>query len=64
MLWKRLVHGSIVPLLGMTPTPLQLVSEWMPGGDLTEYIGKHPNPDRLGLVSVLPPLLDDPFTPP
>ena len=39
----------------MTSTPLQLVSEWMPGGDLTEYIGKHPETDRPGLVRVFPP---------
>jgi len=51
--WKRLAHPNIVPLLGITPTPLQLVSEWMPGGDLTEYIKSHPDTDRLGLVGVL-----------
>jgi hypothetical protein len=50
--WKRLEHPNIVPFLGITSTPLQLVSVWMPGGDLTEHITKHPNADRLGLVSV------------
>ena len=51
-MWKRLEHKNIVPLLGITSDPLQLVSNWMPGGDLTEYIKKHPDADRLGLVSL------------
>jgi serine/threonine protein kinase len=50
--WKRLNHKNIVPLLGITPTPLQLISDWMPGGDLTEYIKKDPNVGRLDLVGV------------
>jgi serine/threonine protein kinase len=45
-----LEHKNIVPLLGITSNPLQLVSDWMPGGDLTEYIKKNPNADRLCLV--------------
>ena len=54
-MWKRLKHRNIVPFLGITSTPLQLISEWMPNGDLTEYIRRHLNTDRLTLVSV--PLL-------
>jgi hypothetical protein len=50
--WRRLEHKTIVPLLGITSDPLQLISDWMPGGDLTEYIKNNPNADRLGLVSV------------
>jgi serine/threonine protein kinase len=50
--WKRLEHENIVPLFGITSDPLQLVSDWMPGGDLTEYIKKNHDADRLGLVSV------------
>jgi len=50
--WKRLVHRNIVPFLGITSTPLQLISEWMPNGDLVEYIRKHPSVDRLRLVGV------------
>ena len=49
-MWKRLTHPNIVPLIGITSNPLQLVSDWMPGGDLTEYIKKRPDADRLGLV--------------
>ena len=51
---KHLAHPNIVPLLGITPDPLQLISEWMPGGDLREYAKKHPGTDRLGLVGVPP----------
>jgi serine/threonine protein kinase len=57
--WNRLKHKNIVPLLGITPSPLQLVSDWMPGGDLREYIKKYPDADRFGLVGV-PPVAFDP----
>ena len=55
VVWKHLSHQSIVPLLGVTIDPPQLVSDWMYGGDLTEYITSRPNADRLSLVRV-PPL--------
>ena len=50
--WKHLTHPNIVPLLGVTINPPQLVSDWMHGGDLTEYIMSHPDADRLSLVRV------------
>jgi len=59
IVWKRLEHQNIVPLLGITSNPLQLISEWMSGGDLTEYTRKHPEADPLGLVAV-PPIVFDP----
>jgi len=46
------MHPNVVPLLGIITTPLQLISEWVPGGDLPEYIKEHSCADRLGLVSV------------
>jgi hypothetical protein len=58
-MWKRLTHPNIVPLLAVTITPLQLISNWMSGGNLVEYIWEHPTVDRLGLVGVPP----DVFTP-
>jgi len=61
--WKRLDHQNIVPLLGITFTPLQLISEWMPNGNLTEYIRTHPETDRLELVGVPRPVLDYSLTP-
>ena len=58
-MWKRLTHPNILPLLGITIVPPQLISDWMPGGDLPEYIRKNPEVNRLGLVC-LPPVV---FTP-
>ena len=49
-MWKRLTHPNILPLLGVTITPFQLVSTWMSGGDLPGYIKKHLDADRLVLV--------------
>ena len=62
-MWKHLGHPNIVPLLGVTITPFQFVSVWMPGGELSEYIGLHPHADRLGLVSCHSIALDCVFTP-
>lgn len=50
-MWKRLDHKNIVPLLGITTAPLQLVSKWMPDGNLMEYVGKHSNTNRHDLLS-------------
>ena len=49
-MWKRLTHPNILSLLGITITPLQLISNRMLGGDLSEYIKGHPGTDRLELV--------------
>ena len=53
-MWKRLTHPNILPLRGVTIAPLQLISDWMSGGDLPGYIENNPNADRLGLVGVPP----------
>lgn len=52
VMWKYLAHPNIVPFLGVTTDPLQLVSEWMSGGDLTEYITNYPGVNRVCLVRV------------
>ena len=52
-MWKRLTHPNIVPLLGITIAPLQLVSNWMSGGELPEYLEKNYYASRLGLVGAL-----------
>ena len=49
-MWKKLRHQNIVPFLGVMQNPLQLVSEWMPNGDLTEYLSKNPGTNRIALV--------------
>jgi hypothetical protein len=49
----RLTHPNIVPLLGITFAPLQLISYWM-SPDLPKYIEKNSDADRLELVGVAP----------
>ena len=44
---KHSTHPNIPSLLGVSIAPFQLVSNWMPGGDLPGYIEKNPNADRL-----------------
>ena len=53
VVWKHLVHPNIVPLLGATIDPPQLISDRMPGGDLIEYIASHLDANRRSLVSDL-----------
>lgn len=62
-MWKRLEHKNIVHLLTITTDPLQLISEWMPGGGLTDFIGKHPDANRFGLVGIRPFMFDSVLTP-
>ena len=49
---KYLEHPNIVHILGITTDPLELISEWMPGGDLTRYIANYPDADRVSLVGI------------
>ena len=57
-MWKYLKHQNVVRFRGVASTPLQLISDWMPGRDLTEYVGSHPSADRVGLVGVPPVVFD------
>lgn len=50
-MWKRLIHVNVVPFIGVTFAPLQIVSEWMSGGDLTTHIKSNQQADRIALVS-------------
>ena len=63
VVWKHAKHPNIVPFLGITSAPLQLVSIRMSGGDLMEYAKKYPRADRLALVSFFL-LRDENFSPP
>ena len=63
VVWKHMKHPNIVPLLGVIFDPLQLISDRMPGGDLTEYIASHPDADRISLVSDLSASLYETLTP-
>ena len=51
-MWKHLTHPNVLPLLGVTITPLQLISDLMPGGDLPRYVKNNPDANLLGLVGV------------
>jgi len=61
--WKRLKHRNIVPFFGITTTPFQLISKWMPGRVLTDYVTRNPGADRRGLVGVRPVVFDRMLTP-
>ena len=54
VVWKRLKHPNVVPFLGVTTTPLQLVSRWMPNGTITEYVKAKPHVNRISLVRMPP----------
>ena len=53
-MWRRLRYPNIVPFIGVTTNPLQIVSEWMPNGTLAEFLERDPGASRIGLVSPLP----------
>jgi len=52
VVWSALHHENILPLLGGTVTEDQLVvvSEWMVGGNVMEFVKVNVHADRLGLV--------------
>ena len=64
MVWKHLNHPNIVPFKGVTFDPLQLVSEWMPGGELREYVGNNWDTNLIILVRRLLPNFDAVSQPP
>lgn len=49
--WKRLSHPNIVPFIGVTENPLQIISGWMSNGTLMEFTERDPGVNRIGLVS-------------
>ena len=51
---KRLRHPNIVPIIGVTMDPLQIVAERTSDRSLMEYLREYPEADRTGLVSPLP----------
>ena len=57
-MWRRLSHPNIVPFMGVTLEPLQLVSGWMPGGELRSYVRENPHANLISLVSQLLPAWD------
>ena len=54
VVWKRLDHPNVVPFRGVTFEPLQLISEWMPGGELREYVKNNLDTNLISLVGGSP----------
>ena len=54
-IWKRLVHENILPFHGVDTSIFQLalVYDWGHNGNITQYLGSHPDVSRPELVSVL-----------
>ena len=54
IIWKRLSHPNILPLLGVSvsknPQYFRIISEWMSNGNVMEYITSNPEVNRLCLV--------------
>lgn len=48
-IWKRLDHPNVVPTLGAEPSFAEfcVVAPWMPGGDLLQFLNRHPEANRL-----------------
>ena len=52
MAWKTLRHPNVLPLLGATMSDYKfaMTSEWMPNGNVNEFLEAHEGADRFGLV--------------
>ena len=55
VIWRRLSHPNVLPMLGVSPKlfPLCIVSEWMIDGNIMDFTSKHPEVNRLRLVRSL-----------
>ena len=55
VVWRALRHPNVLPLLGVTMTGgrFVMVSEWMVGGNICEFVKANSAADRLGLVRSL-----------
>jgi len=51
--WKTLRHPNVLPLLGVTMSGTQfaMVSEWMPNGNINQFITVYRDANRFNLVS-------------
>ena len=51
-MWKFVRHPNVLPPMGvmMSETRFAMVSEWMPNGNINEYIKVNANVDRFALV--------------
>ena len=58
VVWRRLSHPNILPVLGVAPqpSPLCTVTEWMTNGNIMEFTSTRPEVNRLRLVRMIPDL--------
>jgi len=58
VIWRRLSHPNVLPVLGVSPKlfPLCVITEWMINGNIMEFTPEHPEVNRLHLVCPIPPL--------
>ena len=52
-MWAWLDHPNILQCFGITANPLQVVTEWVPNGNVIEYLQERPKADRVCLVRPL-----------
>jgi len=50
-LWVKLEHENILRCFGVTVDKPQIVIDWMPNGEVMEYVQEHKHADRVRLVS-------------
>ncbi|KAG8955250.1 hypothetical protein FRC03_011241 [Tulasnella sp. 419] len=53
VVWSRLQHPHVVPLIGFCLVPPNLISPWFSNGNIKEWIRKHEGVDRYKLDNVL-----------
>ena len=51
-MWRYLRHPNVLPLIGalMSENRFAMVSEWMPYGNINQFVKAHPDVDRPKLV--------------
>lgn len=51
-MWKSLQHPNVLPLLGvsMSENRFAMISEWMPNGNINQFVKARPEENRLELV--------------
>ena len=50
---KHLSHQNVVRVLGVNVEPFELISVWMPGGDLPGYVARYPTANKRSLVGFI-----------
>lgn len=56
MIWRQFKHPNVLQFYGVCEDvfapQFAMVSPWMDNGDLTTYLGKHEDANRLRIVSI------------